>query len=56
MEYLMRGEVASLLHNLNNFEEPMAKHYVAEIGDYPLLPPFLSPFPLPSSPPSSPPP
>jgi serine/threonine protein kinase len=32
MEYLMGGDVASLLHNLDNFEEPMAKHYVAEIA------------------------
>ena len=32
MEYLMGGDVASLLHNLGEFEEPMARHYVAEIA------------------------
>lgn len=31
MEYLVGGDVASLLSNLSYFDEDMAKHYVAEI-------------------------
>lgn len=31
MEYLIGGDLASLLHSLSFFEERMAKHYVCEI-------------------------
>jgi serine/threonine protein kinase len=31
MEYMPGGDLASLLKNLNSFEEPMARLYLAEV-------------------------